>query len=228
MPAKNSTLSAPPLSWVSGKFQKTYGTANFPPKQSPFAMLVHTILSQHTNDKNSGRAFQELQQTIPVTPQNILNTPLTELQRLIKSAGLWRIKSQRIVEVARIVNEQYNGCLEQLFTEPLERIREGLLQFPGIGYKTADILLLFYAHLPVLPLDVHCLRVTKRLGYGNGKNYEATRARLEQGLSSDPEVYFQFHTGLIQHGRQICHARSPKCSRCPLQTKCLSFPIVQP
>ena len=213
---------SPPLRYVAQQLLKHYGKLPWFEKWDPFVMLIQTILSQHTNDKNRDYAFSRLQKTLPITPSDMVDAPLKTIQTAIRSAGLWRIKAKRIREVSQAVIDNFNSDLEKIIKQPLDEARSALLSLPGVGYKTADILLLFYGRQLVIPLDTHCLRLTQRLGYGDGKNYEATRKRLLQELPNDPDTLFQFHTGLITHGRQICNARNPKCSQCFLQKKCPS------
>ena len=215
--------TAPPsLKWVFRRLLSRYGEQPWFPVEDPFALLIGTILSQNTNDKNRDRAFAQLKQTIPITPSSMATADIRTLQKAIRSAGLWRIKATRIRQVARKVLDEYGGDIDQVIRGPLETARSSLLALPGIGYKTTDILLLCYGRHPVIPLDTHCLRVSQRLGYGNGKDYEATRKRLQQPFSNDPRALYQLHIGIITHGRQICHARRPKCIECMLKPKCPS------
>jgi endonuclease-3 len=118
--------------------------------------------------------------------------------------------------------EKFNGELNFIYVLPLKEAREKLLSLPGVGPKTADILLLFCAGKPVLPVDTHVSRVSKRLGLVplNEKKYDSIRTRLEEIYS--PENYFAVHMLFIALGRKFCKSLKPLCGQCPLNKLCPS------
>ncbi|MGD0495663.1 MAG: hypothetical protein ABSB28_06445 [Candidatus Bathyarchaeia archaeon] len=106
-------------------------------------------------------------------------------------------------------------------SKPLDEAREGLLQLPGVGPKTADVLLLFSAKKPTVPVDTHVNRVSKRLGLApRVADYETVRGALQSIY--DPKDYLAVHTLLILHGRKYCKAKTPLCKECPLARLCPS------
>ncbi|MHA1713093.1 MAG: endonuclease III domain-containing protein [Candidatus Ranarchaeia archaeon] len=224
-PSNMVIQQAPSLKWAYEELLRRYGERPWPKKQDPFVTLIQTILSQHTNDKNRDRAFLQLQKSFQISPKNLSIASIKDIENAIRTAGLWRIKAKRIREVAQTVLKDLNGDLASVIKEDLLSARTKLLNLPGIGFKTADILLLFNGHKPVIPLDTHCLRVTHRLGYGNGRDYEHTRKSLEQIFPRDPWLLYQLHMCFITHGRQICRARTPKCGECPISDRCPSKKI---
>jgi endonuclease-3 len=130
-------------------------------------------------------------------------------------AGLYKNKARAIKQVSKIILDQYNGSLKPILSLPLEEARKTLLQFPGIGPKTADVLLLFSAEKPTIPVDTHVNRVSKRLTLTPASgNYETIRQSL-QALYK-PRDYLAVHVLLIQHGRKFCKARKPICTQCPI------------
>jgi endonuclease-3 len=118
-----------------------------------------------------------------------------------------------------ITDQQGQLSLDFLSDLPLEEAREWLTSLQGVGPKTAAIVLLFALDRPAFPVDTHVHRVTKRLGL-IGPKTSPEKAHDEMERLVEPEDYFVFHINLIQHGRQICTSRKPKCSQCPLQDLC--------
>lgn len=138
----------------------------------------------------------------------------------IRSAGLANQKGHRIQRALQQITEEHGvlnlGFLEDL---PLEEAKEWLLQFKGVGPKTAAIVLLFSLGKPAFPVDTHIYRVTGRLGL-RPENITAEQAHNHLAELFDPVMYYDIHLNLIRHGREICHARSPQCERCSLSEIC--------
>jgi len=190
--------------------------------REPFEILVGTVLSQNTNDKNSSMAFMRLKKLTEITPLGIIKVKEEELAKALRVAGLYRERSKRLKELARIIAERYNGDLTWIKCLPLEEARKRLLELPGVGYKTADILLAFYGGRPVLPVDTHIRRIAIRLGYASSKDgYEKIRRALENEIA--PEMRIYAHLLLIRFGRNICKARKPLCDVCPITAFCKHF-----
>ena len=181
--------------------------------------LVLTVLSQNTNDENSGRAFQELRARFP-TWEAALQAPRRQFESAIRVGGLAEIKSGRIQEILRRI-QQERGKLDLGFLRrrPVAEVREYLLSLPGIGRKTAAVVMLFQLDLPVFPVDTHVHRVSRRLGL-IPPNASAERAHDMFDAMLRPKQMFPLHVGLILHGRRICAARRPRCPECPLLELC--------
>jgi len=191
---------------------------------SPFETLVQTILSQNTNDRNSDAAMRTLRKHYRITPEALAKAKVSELIPHIKSAGLYTLKAPRIIQVARIVKDQYGGRLAPLLGLPYGEAKEKLMTLPGVGPKTADILLAFVAKNPIIPVDTHISRVTKRLGIAGPKaNYEQTRVPLENLIPARKRV--RVHLSIIAFGREICRAPRPRCAICPVNKWCPSSAV---
>ena len=135
--------------------------------------------------------------------------------------GLYRSKTKTIQSVSRIILENFGGSLKPVLSLPLEEARKVLTKMSGVGPKTADVVLLFSANQPTIPVDTHVNRVSKRLGLAPEKgNYEVVRSSLQMLYS--PKDYLAVHLLLIAHGRQYCKARHPLCQECPVNTYCPS------
>jgi len=188
-------------------------------RNTDFETLVITVISQNTADRNTSRAFENLSEKFPITPKALLKAPIQEIEEALKVAGLYRNKARTIKKLAKIVMERFNSSLNFIHEMPLEEARKTLLELPGIGPKTADVLLLFRAKKPTIPIDTHIKRVSKRLGFAKpDANYEEIRKSLQRLY--DPKDYFGVHILLIMLGRKYCKARNPKCQDCPVQSLC--------
>lgn len=190
-------------------------------KRDSFKTLIVTIISQNTADRNTRRAFENLSKQFEIRPEALANAETRQIERCLKTAGLYRNKAKTIKQVSRRILEEFNGDLDQILSLPLEEARNTLMQFPGIGPKTADVVLLFSSKGRTIPVDTHVDRVTKRLGLAplNG-DYETVRESLQSIY--DPKDYLAVHVLMIAHGRKYCKARKPLCKECPIRAFCPS------
>lgn len=181
--------------------------------------LVLTILSQNTNDVNSERAFGLLRAALP-TWEAVRDAPTKKVIEAIRPAGLANQKGPRIQNVLRQITQERGALdLEFLRAMPVEDSRAWLTKFNGVGPKTAAIVLLFSLGVAAFPVDTHVYRVTGRLGLRPEKmSVEEAHAHFESIF--DPKTYYAAHLNLIRHGREVCHARNPKCDQCILRRKC--------
>lgn len=208
---------------VLKKLEKTirFDNKDFPvlSSKTPFEILIATILSQNTSDKNTGKSLQKLREKIGVSPEEILKADLKVLKSAIRSSGLYNVKAHVIKKLAKIVIEKYGGRIEQIFDKPFEEARSELMSLPGVGPKTADVVLLFAGRKPTFPIDTHVFRVSRRLGIISEKDdYEEARVKLMEFFPS--RSYLKAHLLLIEHGRRTCKARNPLCRNCVLLDYC--------
>lgn len=189
------------------------------PCRNTFATLIRTIISQNTSDINTARAFEKISKRFEMTPEAFSKAKLEEIEECLKSAGLYRNKSRIIKRLSNIILEKFDGKLEKILALPTEEARKTLIGLPGVGRKTADILLLFCAKKPVVPVDTHVNRVSRRLGLAPVQGgYEEVRLALQ--LLYEAEDYLAVHVLLILLGRNYCKARKPLCECCPLNDFC--------
>ncbi|MEW6243307.1 MAG: endonuclease III [Bacillota bacterium] len=182
-------------------------------------VLVATMLSQATTDKNSLRAFQKLKARFP-SWEMVLSAPLSDVAECIREAGLHNEKAERIRNTLEKVRSD-TGCLdlEHLRYQRPEDAYRYLLSLLGVGPKTAACVMLFGLGRPAFPVDTHVFRVLGRLtGHSLGKSREAMQRAVESEI--DPEICRDLHVFLIKHGRKICLPRNPRCSDCPLTGLC--------
>lgn len=148
------------------------------------------------------------------------DAPLPALVDAIRPAGLAPTKAPRIQQALRRIGEERGRIsLDFLADMPLEEARAWLRAIPGVGPKTAAIVLLFALGRPVFPVDTHIYRVAKRLGLIPPKT-SREQAHEILGAVVPPEIYYPFHINLILHGRAVCHAHEPEHARCILQDEC--------
>ncbi|RLI12907.1 endonuclease III [Candidatus Bathyarchaeota archaeon] len=189
----------------------------------PFKVLVRTIISQSTAEINTKRAYENLSKKVILTPKGLAEADVEEIEEALFVAGLYRNKSRIIKRVSEAILKDMGGSLDFIYSDPLEKARRKLLRLPGVGPKTADILLLFCAGKPVLPVDTHVNRVSKRLGFVPEKaGYEEVRKTLETLYA--PKEYFKVHMLFISLGRRFCKAVNPRHDKCPVRHLCPSKP----
>jgi endonuclease III len=203
------------------KLVTTYGIPAWEPHGDALGELVATILSQHTSDINSERAYRQLRATFP-TWEQVRDAPEDEVVDAIRSGGLAQQKARRIQEILAILTERLGDAplsLAALEEMPLDDALAWLEDLPGVGPKTAACVMLFALDRPAFPVDTHVWRVTTRLGLLGPREGANSAHKTLQALIP-PEWRHTMHIDLIRHGRQICYARNPACFRCPLAADC--------
>lgn len=197
---------------------KTEFEFNLSTRNEPFLTLVRTILSQNTNRQNTSKAYKNLTSRY-TTPKEFANAEIKELEKLIKPAGLYKSKSKRLKEVAKIILEEYEGRLGEILKEEPSKARDKLLDMPGVGPKTADCVLLFAGGRDVLPVDTHVRRTAIRLGFADlNDSPEKAKENLEPLIEEGDRG--KAHILLIELGRNYCKARNPICEKCPVEDLC--------
>ncbi|HET8908356.1 MAG TPA: endonuclease III, partial [Ktedonobacterales bacterium] len=199
------------------KLVNAYGVPAWEPTGDPLGELVATILSQHTSDTNSERAYRQLRATF-ATWEQVRDAPVADVEAAIRSGGLAKQKARRIQQILYIVTERLGDqplTLNALDSMPLDDAQTWLRELPGVGPKTAACVMLFALGKPAFPVDTHVWRVTKRLGLISQRTSAENAQEILQSLIP-PEWRHTMHINLIRHGRQICYARNPACFRCPL------------
>lgn len=196
-----------------------YGAAISERKLPPIDELVMTILSQHTNDINMLRAFEKLKETYSTWDQ-VLDAPQIELAQVIRSSGMFNLKAKRIQAALSEIKKRVGKLdLSHLDSMDVEESKEWLTSLHGVGPKTAAIVLLFSFGKPVLPVDTHVWRVSKRLGLIK-ENVSREKAHVLLGQIVPRDCIPSLNNNLVRHGREICQAQNPGCGDCFLSTIC--------
>ena len=207
---------------VSDRLLDLYGPIEWITRRKPIDELVYTILSQHTSDVNSERAFANLMQTFRDF-DSIADANEEDIEVAIRRGGLSKSKAPRIKVVLNDIRDELGSFdLSFLSEMPLWEAKKWLMRFNGIGPKTTAIILCFSFQMPAMPVDTHIFRVAKRLGL-IAKKITAEKAHDLLERIVPPDEIFQFHMFLIRHGRDTCKARKPQCENCVLSDICPSF-----
>ncbi len=190
--------------------------------RDPFKILISTILSQRTNWMNVKEAIERLENKIGISPYALAKASIEDIKECIRIAGLYNMKSVRIKEIAKVIVERFGGDLNRILNLSLNEARKEFLGLPGVGFKTADVVLLFAAGKPVFPVDTHIVRISKRIGIvGDKAGYEDIRRAWEKGLPH--EKYAVAHVLLIMHGRNVCKSGKPLCDKCSISKFCAFY-----
>jgi len=177
--------------------------------RNAFELLVATVLSAQCTDARvnivTARIFPKYNR-----PEAFAALSVDEIGEMIRDCGLWQSKARNIQGLSRMLLERYGGEVPATMEE--------LTALPGVGRKTANVVLSNAFGVPAIAVDTHVFRVANRLGLADAKTPEETERQLMRRI---PRAYWsQAHHWLIYHGRQVCHARNPHCSACPLLPHC--------
>jgi endonuclease-3 len=207
---------------VSELLSGIYGSIPWKPRYNAAEELVYTILSQHTSDINSERAFHNLLAVFSDL-NHIADADVDDIEVAIRRGGLSKTKAPRIKSVLNEIRKSLGSFdLSFLAEMPLKEAKAWLIKLKGVGPKTAAIILCFSFGMPAMPVDTHIYRVAQRLSLV-GKKISAEKAHDVLESLVEPEEVFQFHMYLIKHGRDTCKAQRPKCNYCSLTELCPSF-----
>ncbi len=179
---------------------------------NPFELLIATILSAQCTDvqvnKTTNTLFKELK-----SPEDYLELSEEELGEKIRSCGFYKTKSKNILATCGLLVDKFNGNVPNTM--------EDLVTLPGVGRKTANVVLSNAFATPAIAVDTHVFRVSNRIGLANSNNVLDTEKDLMDNI--DRDIWSKAHHLLIFHGRRICKARKPLCEKCPLTDYCFFF-----
>lgn len=177
--------------------------------KDPYTLLVSVVLSAQATDKSVNLATEKLY-AVADTPQKILALGVDGLIPYIKSIGLYRTKAEHVIALSRKLLDEFGGNVPH--------DRDALMTLPGVGRKTANVVLNVVWNEPTMPVDTHLLRICPKIGLAEG----TTPAQVEQSLLAriPPQYLNHAHHWLILHGRYVCTARNPRCADCFLQDVC--------
>jgi endonuclease-3 len=190
-----------------------------PGATDPFKGLVRTILSQNTNNRNQTTAYNRLEERIGITPENIAHADIEAVREAIRPAGMYNQRSRILKHVAETIIQRFGGNLTSVMEKPYPEARSDLMSLPGVGPKTADVVLLFVGGREIVPVDRHIFRISRRLQIAPEKaSYDDVRHAIE--VVTPTGRHEDVHILLIQLGREICRAQNPRCRECFLSDVC--------
>jgi len=177
--------------------------------KTPFELLIAVVLSAQATDKSVNAATKILFQKAN-TPESIFSLGEIELKKYIKSIGLYKTKAKNILATCNLLIQNHNSSVPQT--------REELEELPGVGHKTANVILNTAFGKPTIAVDTHIFRISNRTGIATGKNVSEVELKL---LKFVPKKFHQdAHHWLILHGRYVCKARKPECTKCIIEDMC--------
>ncbi|HAH63447.1 MAG TPA: endonuclease III [Treponema sp.] len=177
--------------------------------ENAYTLLVSVVLSAQTTDKSVNKATEQLYK-IADTPEKMVRLGQKKLEGYIRSIGLYHTKAAHVIELSKMLISDFGG--------EVPHTREELMRLPGVGRKTANVVLNVVFHEPTMPVDTHLLRICPKIGLAEG----SIPIEVEESLVARiPAEYMQHaHHWLILHGRYVCTARNPKCETCLINDIC--------
>ncbi len=182
--------------------------------KSPFQLLTATILSAQCTDNQVNKVTQNLFAKYP-EPEDIANAPIKDIKSIIFSTGFYNNKAKNIIGCANALLKEFDGKVPSKI--------EKLVKLPGVGRKTANVVLSTIFNMPAIVVDTHVLRISNRLGLTLKKDPVKVEFDLMKKLPKDK--WSDFSLWMIYFGREICDAKKPKCSDCPLADVCDHYPV---
>jgi len=195
------------LALLEEEYKDTRTALNY---DSPFQLLIATMLAAQSTDKRVNIVTSELFPEFP-SPADFLKMTVTELEDRIKTIGLYKSKAKNVMATCQILVRDYNG--------EIPMTREELVRLPGVGRKTANVVLSITTDFAAIAVDTHVFRVANRIGLAASNNVRATEEDLMKSIPRSK--WSDAHHWLIWHGRLVCAARNPACQTCFLNSYCL-------
>ena len=195
---------------IVDKLMETYPDAECELKyETPFQLLIATVLSAQTTDKKVNEVTKKLFKDYG-TLDKFLTLSEEKLQDIIKVIGLYKTKSRNIVALCKVLRDNFNG--------EVPKTRDELVTLPGVGRKTANVVISNCFGVQAFAVDVHVFRVSNRIGLANASTPEKTELDLMKNI--DENLWTICHHTIIFHGRRCCTARNPKCEKCTIKDYC--------
>jgi endonuclease-3 related protein len=213
---------------IFNRLAEHFGPLHWWPAESPFEVVVGAILTQNTAWRNVERAIAALKEAGVLSSSELVQIDRQLLESLIRPAGFFRQKAERLNLFAAYLMQHYAGDLGALLAGPLEQVRAELLTLKGIGPETADSILLYAGDRPSFVVDAYTRRLLTRLGMlGGDEKYQAIRALFMDHLPHSSELFNEFHALIVEQCKTFCRVR-PLCGACPLQSICTYFKTSEP
>ena len=211
------------LEIIYRKLMAHYGPQHWWPAPEPFEVIVGAILTQSAAWSNVEKAITSLKTARALNPQALRQLPHDEVARLIHSSGYYNAKTQKLKSFARWLGENYNDDLDKLFATCIGNLRQQLLSVHGIGYETADSIILYAANKPIFVIDAYTRRIANRIGLApNSDTYATYQALFMSNLPPDVALFNEYHALLVCLAKNVCRPH-PLCRQCCLNDIC-QFP----
>ncbi len=213
---------------IFNRLAEHFGPLHWWPAESPFEVVVGAILTQNTAWRNVERAIVALKEADVLSSSELVRIDRLHLESLIRTAGFFRQKAERLKLFAAFLQRRCGGDLAALLAGPLEQVRAELLTLKGVGPETSDSILLYAGDRPSFVVDAYTRRLLTRVGLlGGDEKYEAIRALFMDHLPHSSELFNEFHALIVEECKTFCRVK-PLCGACPLQTVCTYFTASKP
>jgi endonuclease-3 related protein len=207
---------------------RRFGHAGWWPGETPFEVCVGAILVQNTSWRNVEKALGVLRGRELLSFAALDGLAAEEIAPLVRSSGVYRVKSRRLRAFLDFLGERFSGRAEAMRAWPAPRLRQALLSVHGVGRETADSIALYAAGRPLFVVDAYTRRVFGRLGLLRGDEpYDDVQAFFHRRLPADAELFNDFHAQLVRLGKDVCRPR-PRCDSCPLERVCAKRGVARP
>lgn len=177
--------------------------------REPFKVLVSCIISLRTKDTVTYPAAKRLFE-LADTPKKMMNLKEKQIADAIYPAGFYKTKAERIKQISKELYEEHNSKVPDSI--------EGLVEFKGVGRKTANIVMVYGHNMPAVPVDVHVHKISNRLGWVQTKNPDQTEIALREKLPK--KYWYEINELFVRHGQNICFTRNPRCDKCKISKYC--------
>lgn len=221
-----STKHEPPtpqdLQWLFVRLFQHYGPRNWWPTVhgGDFELIIGAILVQNVSWKSTTIAIRNMREAGVWSFQAILSTDDETLHRLVRPTVYWRMKTRKLKEFAKFLEQRHGGDLNSLFALDIQEMRQQLIAVWGIGPETADDIVLYGANKPSFVIDAYTKRLLRRLGFSIvPDSYDTYQSLFHDALPPDPYLFNEYHALIDYHSARICKSR-PDCTSCVLEDEC--------
>lgn len=195
-----------------------FGPRHWWPGDTRLEIIIGAILTQNTAWANVEKAITNLKNARLLKVKGLNRVPKKRLAGLIRPAGYYNIKSQRIKNFLEFLNTAYGGNIKRMFSTETRRLRTELLEVKGIGPETADSILLYAGEKPAFVVDAYTKRIFSRHGFiREDASYEAVQAIFLSNLPEDVRLFNEFHALIVELGKELCKSKKPLCNKCPIR-----------
>lgn len=203
------------LMWIYKRLHSAYGPRGWWPADTEFEVIVGAVLTQQVAWTNVEKAIANLKSHGLLDPERLAKADVTLVEKLVRPAGFYRMKSRRIIGIAR-----EHDRIRDAYAMPIEQARQVLLSMNGIGPETCDSILLYAGNVPTFVIDAYTKRMAARYGIADeAVDYHELKRMFEERLPRNERLFNEYHALIVELGKRHC-ATKPRCSDCPLGDKC--------
>lgn len=213
-------MSLPKIDLICLRLSRKYPLQNLGNKKNPLNELLYIIISLRTTEPSTQRTYIKFKKAFPRW-KNVYSAPVNKVATVLKNAGLSKQKANNLKLILRKIKRDWKQLsLRKLKSLDIDSLEKYLLSLPGIGIKSARCIMMYSFNKTVFPVDSHCFRIIKRLGWiEQGSKYTArTQDKIQELIPA--KIRYRLHVNLIQHGREICFSFLPRCKVCFLGMFC--------